>query len=60
MSHALCSQHMYVRLHNVGLHGLYTSPNIIWVIKWRRMRGVGYMARMGDKIDTYSVLVGET
>jgi hypothetical protein len=35
------------KLHNEELHDLYCSPNIIWVIKWRRMRLVGHVACMG-------------
>jgi hypothetical protein len=35
------------KLHNDELHNLYSSPNIIRVIKSRRMRWVGHMARMG-------------
>jgi hypothetical protein len=33
--------------HNEELHDLYSSPTIMWVIKSRRMRWVGYVARMG-------------
>jgi hypothetical protein len=33
------------RLHNEDLHNLYTSPNIIRVIKSRRVRGAGHVAR---------------
>ena len=36
------------RLHNEELNDLYCSPNIVWVIKWRRMRWVGHVARMGE------------
>jgi len=36
------------RLHNEELHNLYTSPNIIRVIKSRRMRLVRHVARMGE------------
>jgi hypothetical protein len=36
------------KLHNEELYGLYSSPNIIRVIKSRRMRWAGYVARMGD------------
>jgi hypothetical protein len=36
------------RLHNEELHNLYGSPNIIRVIKSRRMRLAGHVARMGD------------
>jgi len=49
----------FVLSEHVG-HGLYSSPNIIRVIKLRRMREVGHMVRMGDRIDAYRVLVGET
>jgi hypothetical protein len=35
------------KLHNDELHGLYSSPNIVRVIKSRRMRWAGYVARMG-------------
>jgi hypothetical protein len=34
------------RLHNGELYDLYSSPNIIRVIKWRRMRWAGRVARM--------------
>jgi hypothetical protein len=36
------------RLHNEELLNLFSSPNIISVIKLRRMRWVGYVARMGE------------
>jgi hypothetical protein len=35
------------KLHNDELHSLYYSPNIIRVIKSRRMRWAGHVARMG-------------
>jgi hypothetical protein len=35
------------KLHNEELHGLYSSPNIIRMIKSRRMRWAGHVARMG-------------
>ena len=37
------------RLHNEDLNDLYCSPNIVRVIKWRRMRWSGYVARMGEE-----------
>jgi hypothetical protein len=46
------------RLHNEELNGLYSSPNIIRVIKWRRMRWAGHVARMGEKRGAYRILVG--
>jgi hypothetical protein len=35
------------RLHNEELHALYSSPNIIRVMKSRRLRWAGHVARMG-------------
>jgi hypothetical protein len=40
------------------LHYLYSSPNIVRVIKSRRMRWAGHVARMGDGRGVYKVLVG--
>ena len=36
------------RLHNEELNDLYCSPNIVRMIKWRRMRWAGHVARMGE------------
>jgi hypothetical protein len=47
------------RLHTEGLHKLYTSPNIIRVIKSRRMRWVGHVALMGEMRNAYQILVGK-
>ena len=47
------------RLHNKELNDLYCSPNIVRVIKWRRMRWAGHVARMGEKSGVYRVLVGK-
>jgi hypothetical protein len=41
------------------LNDLYSSPNIVRVIKSRRMRWAGYVACMGERRDVYSVLVGK-
>jgi hypothetical protein len=47
------------KLHNnEELHGLYSSPNIVRVIKARRMRWAGHMARMGEAWGAYNILVG--
>ena len=35
------------RLHNEDVNGLYSSPNIVWVIELRRMRWAGHVARTG-------------
>ena len=37
------------RLHNEELNDLYCSPNIVRVIKSRRIRGAGHVARMGER-----------
>jgi hypothetical protein len=47
------------KLHNEELHNLYTSPSIIRIIKSRRMRWAGHVARMGEKGDVYRLLVGK-
>ena len=47
------------RLHNEELNGLYSSPNIVRVIKSRRMRWAGHVARMGEERGVYRVLVGK-
>ena len=39
----------WMRLHNEELNDLYSSPNIVLVIKSIRMRWAGYVARMGEK-----------
>jgi hypothetical protein len=46
------------RLHNEELHNLYVSLNIIRVIKSRRMKWLGHVARMGQKRNAYNILVG--
>jgi hypothetical protein len=46
------------KLHNDELHDLYSSPNIFRVIKSRRMRWAGHVARMGEGRGAYRVLVG--
>jgi hypothetical protein len=47
------------RLHNEELQNLCASPNIIRVIKSRRMRWAGYVARLGDTINMYIIFVGK-
>jgi hypothetical protein len=42
------------KLHNEELHNLYSSPSIIRIIKSRRMRWAGHLARMGEKRNVYS------
>ena len=45
------------RLHNVELHALYYSPNIIRNLKSRRVRWAGHVARMEQSRNAYRVLV---
>jgi hypothetical protein len=45
------------KLHNYELYSLYSSPNIVRVIKSRRMRWSGHVARMGKGRGVYRVLV---
>jgi hypothetical protein len=47
------------KLHNEELHNLYSSPSIIRIIESRRMRRAGHVARMGEKRNVYSLLVGK-
>jgi len=48
------------RLHNAELNDLYSSPNIVPVIKSRRVRWAGHVARMGEERGVYRFLVGKT
>ena len=45
--------------YNVQLNEIYASPNIVRVIKSRRMRWAGYIARVGARIGVYRLLVGK-
>jgi hypothetical protein len=47
------------KLHNGELRDLYSSPSIIRIIKSRRIRRAGHVARMGEKINAYRLLVGK-
>jgi hypothetical protein len=46
-------------LYTEELHNLYSSPNIIRMIRSRRMRPAGHVARMGEKVNAYRLLVGQ-
>ena len=48
------------KLHNEELNDLYSSPNIMRVIKSRRMRLAGHVARMEEGRGVYKVLVGKS
>jgi hypothetical protein len=47
------------KLHNEELDNLYCSPRIIRIIKSRRMRWAGHVARMGDKWNGYRIIMGK-
>jgi hypothetical protein len=47
------------KLHNEELRDLYSSPSIIKIIKSRRMRWAGHVARMLEKRNAYRLLVGK-
>jgi hypothetical protein len=51
---------LWRKLHNDELHNLYSSPNIVRVIKSRRMRWTGHVAHMGEGRDVYRVLYGRS
>jgi hypothetical protein len=46
--------------HKEELYAVYSSPNIIRVIKSRRLRWAGHVARMGEKKGAYRALVGRS
>jgi hypothetical protein len=48
------------KLHNEELHNLYSSQSITRIIKSRRMRWAGHVARMWEKRNAYRILVGKT
>jgi hypothetical protein len=45
--------------HNKELNDLYSLPSIVWVVKSRRMKWAGHVARMGEDRGVYRVLVGK-
>jgi hypothetical protein len=47
------------KLHNEELHDLYSSSSIIRIMKARRMRWAGHVARMGERRNAYRLLVGK-
>jgi len=47
------------KLHNKELNNLYSSPNIVRVMKSRGIRWAGHVARMGERRGVYRVLVGK-
>jgi hypothetical protein len=47
------------KMHTEELHNLYSSPNIIRMIKSRMMRWAGHVARMGKTRNAYRMLLGK-
>jgi hypothetical protein len=47
------------KLHTEELHDLYSSPSTIGIMKARRMRWAGHVARMGERRNAYRSLVGK-
>jgi hypothetical protein len=47
------------KLHNEKLNDLYSLPNIVRVVKSKRMRWAGHVARMGEERGVHRVLVGK-
>jgi hypothetical protein len=47
------------KLHNEELNDLYSSPNIVRVIKSRRMRWAGHVSSIGERRGVYRVMVGK-
>jgi hypothetical protein len=47
------------RSNNEELHNLCSSPSIITIMKARRMRWAGHVARIGEKRNAYRLLVGK-
>jgi hypothetical protein len=47
------------KLHNEELNDLYSLPNIVWVVKSRRMRWAWHVSRMGEDRGVHRVLVGK-
>ena len=48
-----------LRLHNEELHSLYRLPNIVRVIKSRRLRWAGHIARMEEGRSAFKILTGK-
>jgi hypothetical protein len=47
------------KLHNEELHNVYATPSIIRMIKSRRIKWAGHVARMGERRNAYKILVGK-
>ena len=49
----------WIKLHNEELRDLYSLPNIVRVVKSRRIRWAGHVARMGEERGVHRLLVGK-
>ena len=47
------------KAHNEELLSLYRSPNIVWVIKSRRLKWAGHVARMEESRSAFKILTGK-
>jgi hypothetical protein len=47
------------KVHHDDVHDLYSSPSTIIMFKSRRVKWIGDVARMGENINAYSILVGK-
>jgi hypothetical protein len=47
------------KLHNEELHSLYSSPDVIRMIKSRRMRWAGHITQLGEKRNEYRLFMGK-
>jgi hypothetical protein len=54
-----CCRNEWRKLHNEELNDLYSLPNIVRVVKSRRMRWAGHVARMREERVVHRVLVGK-
>ena len=49
----------WTKIHNEELNDLYSSPNVVLVIKSRRKRWAAHVERIGERRGVYRVLVGK-
>jgi hypothetical protein len=47
------------RLHHEEFHNLFASPNIIRIIKWRRMRWARHVENMEEMRNAYKIFIGK-
>jgi hypothetical protein len=56
----LCKNGEWRKLHNEEVNDLYSLPNIVRVVKSRRMSWAGHVARMGEDRGVHRLLVGKS